>query len=266
MNKTFQYKNGSLLAYAEYGDKNGYPILTQHGMIASIKDYHLFDSLIGSGVRVICIARPGYSESSPYLMTDMAEWGEIVALLVDELEIPHFDVLGMSSGAPYSYSIGYKMPDKVGNIFIFSGTPALYDARVLALWPYPVKQDASIAELEQLVRDLFFSNLQAEDLTRNDIRDSTRNNCFGIAQDLKLRCVTWGFSLSEVRTSVYMQHGQCDEQVPFSTAEITSRLLPNCVLEAREQGGHFSNEILDAFTRTTVLKHYGNFRRRSEPV
>src|SRR3972149_4553555 len=102
----------------------------------------------------------------------------------------------MSSGAPYSYAIGNKLP-KVRNIFIFSGTPALYDERVLLLWPYEVKKDASMIELERSAKEIFFSNVSQEDLLRNDIKDSMMNNCFGIAQDLKLRCMDWGFDLSE---------------------------------------------------------------------
>ena len=77
-------------------------------------------------------------------MINIAEWGEIVSILVDELKLSHFDILGMSSGAPYSYSIGYKLPDKVRNIFIFSGIPALYDDSVLAVWPYEVNKNADI--------------------------------------------------------------------------------------------------------------------------
>jgi hypothetical protein len=49
---------------------------------ASITDYHLFDRLIEAGTRLICIARPGYGESSRYVMINMAEWGDIVAVLV----------------------------------------------------------------------------------------------------------------------------------------------------------------------------------------
>lgn len=119
-------KNGNSLSYAEYGDKNGYPILIQHGLIASINDPCLFERLIELGTHLICIARPGYGESSPIIMNNIAEWADIVSVLIDELKLSHFDILGMSSGAPYSYSIGYKFPDKVRNIFIFSGTLALY--------------------------------------------------------------------------------------------------------------------------------------------
>lgn len=256
MKEILPYKNGHSLSYVEYGDNNGYPILVQHGLIASIRDAHLFDRLIESGTHLICIARPGYGESSPYPMTNMAEWGDIVSVLVDELKISQFDILGMSSGAPYSYAIGYQLPDKVRNIFIFSGIPALYDEKVLSHWPYEVTKDASIAEMEDLAYKLFFSNLSKEDLEREDIKDSMMNNYFGIAQDFKLRCMDWGFKLSEVKENVYMQHSMTDDNVPFITAEITASLLPNCQLDIRKSGEHFSKDALDNFIKTVVTETY----------
>lgn len=254
--KTTLYKNGNILSYAEYGDKTGYPILIQHGLIASIKDYGLFERLIQLGAHLICIARPGYGESSPYVMKDIGEWADIVSVLVDELELVQFDILGMSSGAPYSYAIGYKFPDKVRNIYIFSGTPALYDEEVQSLWPFEMKKDASIDEMEQVAYEVFFSNLSETDLQKNDIQDSMMNNCFGLAQDLRLRCMDWGFSLSEVTEKVYMQHSRVDNAVPFATAEITSKMLPNCELEVKENGVHFSEEALDDFIKTVMAGYY----------
>jgi pimeloyl-ACP methyl ester carboxylesterase len=256
MTQTVLYIDGNLLSYAEYGDKNGYPILVQHGLIASIRDYGIFERLIQLGTRLICMARPGYGESSPYVMGSIAEWADIAAVLIDELKLSRFDVLGMSSGAPYSYSIGYRYPDRVRNIYIFSGIPALYDDEVQSRWPYPVTKDASIAEMQKLARELFFPNLSEEDLEKDDVRDSMMNNCFGIAQDLKLRCMDWGFSLSDVKGHVYMQHSRSDSAVPLSTAMITANMLPNCRLEIKESGVHFSNEALDEFIRTTMAGYY----------
>jgi len=251
MKQMIRYKDGNTLSYTEYGDKHGYPVLVQHGLIASITDYHLFDSLINSGVRTISIARPGYGESSPYPMVNVAEWGEILSILVEELQLSQFDVLGMSSGAPYSYAIGYKLPDKVRNIYIFSGIPALYDDRVIAVWPYKMDKNADIPSLEKLAKDLFFTNLSPEALSQNDIQDSMRNDCFGIALDFKIRCNPWGFLLSEVTKPVYMQHSKTDN---FAAVEITAKLLPNCQLEIRESGEHFSKELLDNFIRRTMLQ------------
>ncbi len=249
MKKSIQYHGDQTLSYTDFGEGNGYPVLAQHGLIASISDYHLFDSLIEARARVICIARPGYGESSPYPMTNVGEWGEIVSILVNELGLNQFDVLGMSSGAPYSYAIGNKFPGKARNIYIFSGIPALYDKDVLAVWPFPVDKGASISELKQLAKDLFFTDLSPVALMQPDIQDSMRNDCFGIALDFKLRCNDWGFCLSDVEQDVYMQHSRSDNLTPV---EITAKLLPHCRLELRE-GEHFSGELLYSFINTIVL-------------
>jgi pimeloyl-ACP methyl ester carboxylesterase len=247
-----QYKNGNILSYLECGDQKGHPILIQHGMIASINDYHLFKRLIDAGTRLINIARPGYGESSPYVMKNIVEWGEIVSVLVDELGLAEFDVLGISSGAPYSYAIGYALPDRVRNLFILSGTPALYDEAVLSFWPYPVSKNVSIAEMQALAYELFFSHLSTADLEKDEIKDSLMYNCFGIAQDLKIRCLDWGFRLADVKARIVMRHSRSDDSVPFVTAEMTSQLLPDCRLEIKENDPHFSQEVLDDFICTII--------------
>ena len=255
MKQKIMYREGLYLSYAEYGDKNGYPLLIQHGLIASIDDDGLFDRLIQLKARLICLARPGYGDSSPYEMNSFAEWAEIVAPLISTLNLAQFDVLGMSSGAPYSYALGYGFPDKARHIYIFSGMPALYDPLVRSAWPYDMAKNTSMAAMENLAHELFFSNLTAANLQQNDLRDSMRNNGFGVAQDLKLRAMAWGFSLAEVKQNVFMRHSQADEAIPFSTAVRTAALLPHCHLELKATGPHFSVEALDDFIKETVVKH-----------
>jgi pimeloyl-ACP methyl ester carboxylesterase len=251
--RTFTYKE-STFSYVEYGKSNGLPILIQHGLIASIKDYDLFQSLIDAGRRVICIARPGYGESSPFLMHDVSDWGRIVSSLHNELHINDFDVLGTSSGAPYCYSIANSLKKETRKIYIFSGTPALFNNDIASHWPYPLDRNANIPDLQKLAKDLFFSNLSDNDNKRNDIIDSTKHNCFGIALDLQIRCRDWGFDLSQINITVYMQHARTDSQVPFITAELTSKLLPKCIFEPRETGDHFSKELLEDFLKKTIIK------------
>jgi hypothetical protein len=77
---------------------------------------------------------------------------------------------------------------------------------------------------------------------------------FGVAQDLRLRFIDWGFSLSTIQAKVFMQHSRCDDAVPFQTALRTSHLLPDCELELKEAGPHFSAEALDDFIQKTILK------------
>ncbi|HTX80273.1 MAG TPA: alpha/beta hydrolase [Longilinea sp.] len=249
------YYDNLHLAYAEYGDPHGYPLLIQHGLIASIDDFDLFDDLIRAGARLICIARPGYGRSSPYEMRSFGEWGDIIALLVRELGLIRFDVLGMSSGAPYSYAIAARMPEAVRNVFIFSGVPAFYDETVRSQWPHPLTRGQSMAEMQDLAHQLFFSNLSADDLRQNDVRDSRMNNGFGVAQDLRLRAMDWDFTLADVKAQVFMRHSKTDDNVPYGTAVRTAELLPDCQLELLESGPHFSAAALADFIEQTILPH-----------
>jgi hypothetical protein len=140
----------------------------------------------------------------------------------------------------------------VRNLYILSGTPALYDEKVVSFWPYEVKKNASIEEMQKLAYYLFFSHLSKDELEKDAIKDSMMHHCFGRAQELKLRCMDWGFPLSGVKPMVIMRHSKCDQAVPLITAELTSRLLPNCQLEIRENDVHFSKEVLDDFIETWV--------------
>lgn len=187
-------------------------------------------------------------------MKNVSEWGEIVSVLIDELQLSQFDILGMSSGAPYSYAIGYAFPDKAHNIFIFNGIPALYDATVMSHWPFPVSKDASIADMEKLACDLFFSSLAPEDRAKRDVQDSMMNNCFGLALDFRIRGMDWGFKLSDVHQRVYMEQSRADEG--FIPAELTSKRLPNCKFYARETGAHFSKALLDDYIKTVMAAFY----------
>ena len=129
MIKNFNFNGENVLAYNDFGNNNGFPILVQHGTIASIKYTSFFNNL-GKIAGIICIARPGYGESSPYVLKNLLEYGEIIVKLVKELGINKFDILALSAGALYRYAIAKACSDKTRNIYVYSGTPALYDSEV----------------------------------------------------------------------------------------------------------------------------------------
>jgi pimeloyl-ACP methyl ester carboxylesterase len=253
MMKLFQDSLRNTLSYSDSGDPRGFPVLIQHGLIASVKDAHLFSRLADAGARLISIARPGYGDSSSCVLPNIGAWADLIAPLIAELGLERFDVFGISSGAPYSYAIAHKFPDQVRNVFILSGIPALYDSEVVADWPHPVQTDANLAEMQALAHELWFSHLSPEDLQKDDIQDSLRNNCFGIGQDLQIRGQDWGFTLSDVRAPVMMRHSRHDNPAPV---EITARLLPDCRLDLSDNPDHFSQAVLDDFITTVMAGHY----------
>jgi pimeloyl-ACP methyl ester carboxylesterase len=245
--------HGTTLSYTEYGNPNGFPILAQHGLIASIKEAAIFKPLLQQGARVICVARPGYGETPPIEMRNIGEWGDSIAPLVETLGLDQFDVLGMSSGAPYCYAIGSRFPLQARNLYVFSGIPAMYDDEILAQWPFEIQKGAPISEMQRLARDLFFTNLSEEDMTKDEITDAMRNDCFGFGLDFRLRSLDWGFILGDLKQRVYMRHARFDPVVPFITAEMTTKLLAHCSMLVEENDIHFSQDALARFLAMTVL-------------
>lgn len=247
------HRDGQALAYEDAGPPDGPVVLVQHGLIASIRDRGPFADLVAGGARVITLARPGYGDSSPLALPTIGAWGDLVAQVVDALALEAFDVFGISSGAPYAYAIAHRFPQRTRRVFVLSGTPALYAASVQQLWPYPLNLDSALPELQQLAHTLFFAHLSAEALLADDVRDSRRNACFGIAQDLAIRCRDWGFALADIRVPTVMRHSRADESVPFATAELTAAMLPSCRFDARDTDPHFSPAVLADFIATTIL-------------
>ncbi len=50
-----------------------------------------------------------------------------------------------------------------------------------------------------------------------------------------------------------MQHSRRDAGIPLVTAELTARLLPNCILDVKDTDVHFSEAALDEFIHTAIL-------------
>lgn len=257
MIKKFCFNGENVLAYNDFGNKDGFPVLVQHGSIASISDIDYFKEL-AKIARVICIARPGYGESSPYVLKNLLEYGEIVAKLVEELGISQFDVFGSSAGAIYCYAIAKACTDKTRNIFIYSGTPALYDEEVQKIWPFPIPGEISVEDSQKIAYEVFFSHFSEEDKKANHVKDSMANNCFGEGQNLRIRFKDWGFTLSDIKAKVYMQHSKKDDVIPHIMAERTAKLLSDCELELLEEGSHFTDEGYRAFIQKTVMKYFVN--------
>jgi len=221
--------------------------------MASIKDIGLFEDL-SRFARVICIARPGYGESSPYELKNLLEYGEIISKFIEELAINKLDVIGASAGAIYGYAIAKACSEKIRNFYVYSGAPALYDEKIRKNWPYPISEEITVEDSKKIAYDVFFSNISKDEKEKDYIKDSMANNCFGEGQNIRIRFKDWGFTLSEIKAKVYIQHSKKDYVLPYVMAERTAELLSDCELELLEDGEHFTVEGFESFIKNTVVK------------
>ncbi len=262
MIQTIRVDEGCTLAYTDYGDKKGYPVLVHHGLVGSIIQPDMEERLRGKGVRIISIARPGYGESSVCEMKSYADWAAMMMPLVAALGLSKFDVLGMSAGTPYCYALGALMPDKVQRIFIYSGLPAMCETDVMNTYPnlqnvkkeYAFYRQSSLEQIAKSLYEMYLAPLPEEVLALDDFRDSMANNCLGMAREAKLQSLDWGFVLKDVRQPVFMQHSKTDEEAPFAAAMKTAALLPDCALHTLENAPHFSEETLTAFFNEMIRR------------
>ena len=238
MVKKVEYKNGSCLAYAEYGDQNGYPILVHHGLIGTIEHPELEDSLDLRGIRLVFIARPGYGESSMCDMADYTDWVWMISALLKALSIDCFDLFGISEGSPYCYVLAALMPDKVKQIYIFNGLPALYDDEVLGSYPLTssVRRESELYRRSRpgvIALKLYHSYIAPmpeEILAMKSFTDSTAYACLAMAREVRMQYSDWGFDLSQVKQQVFMRYYDSDHDALLQAALKTARLLPWCII------------------------------------
>ena len=119
--KTLKLSDGRYLAYDEYGDPDGTPVIFNHGLADSRLIRNPDDAVTASlGVRVIAADQPGVGGSSPQPGRKMVDWGKDMEELADALGLGTFNVAGHSGGAPHALAIPYRLPDRVGKIVLAS--------------------------------------------------------------------------------------------------------------------------------------------------
>jgi pimeloyl-ACP methyl ester carboxylesterase len=87
--------DGRTLEFGDVGD--GEPVLFFHGRWAP-----LLVPDATPGIRLICVARPGYLGSAPRPGRRVADWADDVAALADSLGLDRFSVVGFSDGGAHA--------------------------------------------------------------------------------------------------------------------------------------------------------------------
>jgi pimeloyl-ACP methyl ester carboxylesterase len=273
--KRLTLKNGNVLAFQEYGDPNGVPIIFCHGWPSSRTMAELTDKAAREvGVRIISPDRPGISRSAFQAERKLADWPPIVRQLADSLGLDRFRVLGISGGAPYAFATGWALPERTRAIAVVSGAPPIVDLShhrdLLRLYRWMLALRRShpnflragfrvtqwIARVRPPVRlrPLLLKLVPPADAEA--LRDSAafeacfesqrrawRGSLEGVMADADIYAQAWGFQLEEVDLPVRLWHGKQDRAFSFRLAEEAAKRLPNCRARIVDDAGHFSLPI-----------------------
>lgn len=114
--------SGRRLAYEEFGDPAGSPLVHCHGWGDSRLTRHPDDSIAaGLGVRLLTLDRPGAGGSDPDPDRSLSSWVNDVVELVDSTGIDEFAVSGHSGGGPHALAVAAAIPRRVTRAAVVCG-------------------------------------------------------------------------------------------------------------------------------------------------
>ena len=261
--------DGRELAYEEYGDPAGDPVLSFHGGLSSRLDAApAHQAALDLGVRLISPDRPGIGLSTFQPGRRLLDWPADVAALTEALGIDRFAVMGWSCGGPYAAACGARMSDRVTAVALLSsavpfelvGTTkglARDDRLLLSLvrWTPRLASallrvtigEASETRLYREIRRSFPAVDRAALAERGSIvdavafvKESMRQGAQGCIQDYRVFGSPWGFDLSEVTVPVQIWEGEEDDSGPPAYRELLLRHLPQAQLSLVPGEGHLS--------------------------
>ena len=276
MTKTNQHvrlPSGRQLAYDEYGGPDGAPVLYLHGSPSSRLEWGLFGGEMLANrlnIRVIVPDRPGLGHSEFQPGRRIGDWPADVVVLANQLTLGRFAVLGYSGGGPYAAACALKIPERLTRVGIVSGTapfdePGLSDGidpaslgfmqlartkprvsrltlRLMGLMarfaPRQIVKGAMAAlpapDQEMLTQPEF------QDGFIEMIREALRAGPRGAQRDTALMVGPWDFRPHDIRSPVYLWHGELDRNAPAAMGRYVAAAIPNCRSCFYSSDGHLS--------------------------
>lgn len=268
-----QLRDGRKLAYAEYGDPAGRPVLYCHGLPSSRREAHLLHrDAARLGIRVIAPDRPGFGDSDYQAGRQISHWPQDIAALADHLGLPTFALLGVSGGAPFALACGAAIAERLTALTLVCPLGPIYDHRILAQMRLPIRINFEAALylpslvhafyggltsnlmwhwpqlIEGLVRDVAASPSDRQALADPEVskvlaatvRDAMRDHGRGALQDLALYVQPWGFQCGSIQVPTTIWHGEADAMVPIAHARWYAHTLPRTQARFLADAGHYS--------------------------
>lgn len=265
-----QLSDGRQLAYADWGDPAGAPVVLMHGWPGSRLGGALLDGTAGAnGARLIVPDRPGLGRSDPCQGRTLSDWPDDLDRLMTTLGVERFALVGYSGGAAYALACAHRLRDRVSAVAIVSGLAPVPSVRATMVLPphmiailslcrvYPALAGVPVGALSFVIHSLprllalqtrlavcaddrrvlsrpaVFEALQAE------YREAFRQGTGAVAHEAVINARDWGFPLRQLPPGIHLYHGRDDRLIPAALAYRLARALPACRCRIVPGAGHF---------------------------
>jgi pimeloyl-ACP methyl ester carboxylesterase len=278
--RTTTTPDGRVLAFAVWGDPEGFPIMSLHGTPGSrLGRWPREDLYKDLGACIVTHDRPGYGRSTRRPGRTVADEAEDVLLLADNLGFERFAVSGGSGGGPHVLACAALLSDRViratcsVGIAPF-GSPGLErEAWLDGMDPENLKEMGWAeagegvlgVELERehaamrkrvaedpstILGDFDLSESDKAQLTRPEfhqvIRESVPeqavNGVWGWVDDDLAFLRPWGFDVRDISVPVLVEYGETDVLVPVAHGAWLAANVPDCVVKIDNEAGHMGSD------------------------
>jgi pimeloyl-ACP methyl ester carboxylesterase len=279
--ETLRLRNGRELAYAEYGDPDGCPVMLFHGNPSSRLSWGLIPgSPFRPRLRLIAPDRPGFGRSDFQPGRQLLDWPDDVSELADALGLHRFAVLGVSGGGPATLACAWKIPERLTAVGVVSSpcpadvpgvtegisqtnrtvffltrhAPPLIRLN-MALLAYLARRDRLVERLVYKMADVdkaMVERQEIRDYLAAGFAEALRQGGAGSAHELVINHGRpWGFALEDIKIGVHLWQGEEDPSVPPAMGRYLAQTIPNCEATFIPGAGHLwivnhVGEVLDA--------------------
>ena len=118
VDRVVRLRDGRSMGYAQYGTRDGFPVVTAHGGLACRLDVAAAADPVATecGIRLISPDRPGVGLSDPKPGRTVLDWAHDVAELLDQVDVDRFAVMGWSMGGQYAAAVGHALRHRVTRV------------------------------------------------------------------------------------------------------------------------------------------------------
>jgi pimeloyl-ACP methyl ester carboxylesterase len=266
-------RDGRTLACCEVGDPNGPLVIHNHGGPSSRLEARLFaDTASKSRIRLVCVDRPGFGQSTPQRMRTYSGWADDMVTIADALGHHEFGVTGWSEGGPWALAAAaYIDPlrlrhvssiaggsygafgdnwaaDQLSKADAFGGTLALRfkpGFRLMYATLGIVAKHFRATYVKQVMSAV--NDYDQKILGQSDVEAAfyeTSAECFahgsdGLVRDSELLYRSWDFDVPTIERRVHMWQGLDDRLVADSINKTVADRMPGAVWHPVEGAGHF---------------------------
>jgi pimeloyl-ACP methyl ester carboxylesterase len=266
---------GRRIAWNEYGDPAGRPLIYAHGWPSSRLQGRLLHHLARErGMRVIALDRPGIGQSTRQPWRTLKSWPAMIAAFADAQGIGRFAQLGVSGGGPYVLACAALMPERVTASAVLCGAVPLAGAdrrglhaayrmliplRKLPKWLFSPSLEIAarvamgapenppmswiLATLPAADRELLLENPGVRRVLAESFSEGVRQGGGGVLEDAEIYFQDWGIPLEKVLQPIRYWHGGRDGNISVDMARQFIARIPGARLDVDPEEGHFSLAI-----------------------